>query len=96
MKEKTLGFCDEYGDYYYHKCFFIKDKSDLGKFISDIKPCINLNKIPIGKWFMYTIDDSGDHRHDDFVLLEEYLNSNINYILKLANKIDKIKKIINQ
>jgi hypothetical protein len=93
MKKVTLNYNDDLPEYYGDIDFyFLKDKNDLAEFIkmhSERELC-NINKIPIGKWFIYHIDDSGDYPFIDVIILSNYKKELLNNIL---NKSALLKEI---
>lgn len=72
---------------------YLNDKTELGEFISKVHPKVDLNKIPIRKWFVYDIDDSGDYRYDELYSLSDYKENKTNLILSTAKFLYDISKI---
>lgn len=66
--------------------YYLKDKSELAEFIDkhyrgDIQ---YINRIPLKKWFLYYVDDSGDYVDDYIILLEDYKKALLESMLKTA------------
>lgn len=80
-----------------YQFYFLDNIADLGNFISEVKPHnIDLNKIPVKKWFLYFRDDTGDYPYDSITLLDEYIKDQIDTLLHIANRIDRMKTILNK
>lgn len=77
-------------------CYFLNNKEDLGEFIAKVKPHrIDLNSIPIKKWFVYFCDDSGDSTYDSIILLDKYIDEQTNHLLEVSRRVSKLKAIYN-
>lgn len=74
--------------------YYLNDWIDLGEFISKEKPRIDLNKIPIKKWFVYYRDETGDNILDSICLLDDYIKEQTSEMMKMVTRINKLQNIL--
>jgi hypothetical protein len=75
-------------------CFYyLENTRELGEFIGTVHPKVKLDSIPTCKWFVYFINERGDHRFDSLTSLVEYKEEKIQALLSIAKMIRTIEEL---
>lgn len=69
--------------------FFLEEKIDAAEFIIQVNPKrVDLNNIPIKKWFVYHYNDNyGDSYYESLYLLDKYIDERIQAIMTISHSV---------